>query len=159
MVCVTAGSDLQSFGGDCFTRGWWDFQIPWVSDDAYGPHRVRKAAVAGLMWRCRTFRLMLSWCALQQDLTCKAVGVISLPEGGGISRFLGPHSVLTAAVAFWSTHECGAAARLASHFLMVCDIAAWAVLYDVTQHDSNRHLGSCFHGVRRRSRGREGCAA
>jgi hypothetical protein len=72
MVCVTAGSDLQSFGGDCFARGWWDFQnpwvyddlqsfggdfftrgwrdfqIPWVSDDAYGPHCVHKAAVAGL---------------------------------------------------------------------------------------------------------------
>jgi hypothetical protein len=26
----------------------WDFQISWVSDDAYGPHRVHKAAVAGL---------------------------------------------------------------------------------------------------------------
>jgi hypothetical protein len=48
MVCVTAGSDLQSFGGDCFARGSWDLQIPWVSDDAYGPHRVHKAAVAGL---------------------------------------------------------------------------------------------------------------
>jgi hypothetical protein len=78
MVCVAAGSDLQSFGGDCFTRGWWDFQIPWVSDDAYGPHRVHKAAVA-----------------------------------------------------FWPTHECGAAA----------------------------HLGSCFRGVRRCSRGCAGYAA
>jgi hypothetical protein len=28
MVRVAAGSDLQSSGGDCFTRGWWDFQIP-----------------------------------------------------------------------------------------------------------------------------------
>ena len=46
MVCVSAGSDLQSFSGDCFARGWWDFKIPWVSDDAYGPHRVHKAAVA-----------------------------------------------------------------------------------------------------------------
>jgi hypothetical protein len=44
MVCATAGSDLQSFGGDCFASGWWDFQIPWVSDDAYGPHRVLKAS-------------------------------------------------------------------------------------------------------------------
>jgi hypothetical protein len=43
MVCVAAGSGLQSFGGDCFARGWWNFQIPWVSDDAYGPHRVLKA--------------------------------------------------------------------------------------------------------------------
>jgi hypothetical protein len=43
MVCVTAGSDLQSFSGDCFARGWWDFQIPWVYDDAYGPHRMLKA--------------------------------------------------------------------------------------------------------------------
>ena len=30
------------------------------------------------MWRCRTFRLMLSWCALQQDLTCKVSAAIAL---------------------------------------------------------------------------------
>ena len=47
MVCVTAGSDLQSFSGDCLARGWWDFQIPWVYDDAYGPHRMLKAFAAG----------------------------------------------------------------------------------------------------------------
>jgi hypothetical protein len=62
---------------------------------------MRNAAVAGLMRRCRTFRLMLSWRALQQDLTCKASVVIALPESSGISRILwvsddayGSHGVL-----------------------------------------------------------------
>jgi hypothetical protein len=44
---------------------------------------------------------MLSWRALQQDLTCKASVVIALPESSGISRILwvsddayGSHGVL-----------------------------------------------------------------
>ena len=36
MASVTAASD-RSFGGGCFTKGWRDFQILSVSDDASPP--------------------------------------------------------------------------------------------------------------------------
>jgi hypothetical protein len=83
MVCATAGSDFQSFGGDCFASGWC-----WVSDDAYGPHRVLKASGRHMN--------------------------VALP-------------------------------RIKALAFILCDIAAGAVR-DM-QHDSNRHLGSCFRDI------------
>jgi hypothetical protein len=88
-------SDFHSFGGDCFTRGWWDFQIPWVSDDAYGPHRVLNAAVAS--WpkhecgvaRCRKFGLLLSWCATLQR-GCGICSMIHQTVRPGHARVEGP---------------------------------------------------------------------